>query len=235
VQINTRLARGFVSPEADDSHTSLVWDPVASALIGQTVDQFRLGLRIADLTLVLVQSTGAVVADFPLDGRTVEEALDWLRRQLTAIGREPGRLADPLHFEMDDHPLLHGARFDFRGREPLFEDLAKWYGNAALCLSSISSPIRCWPHHFDIATQIAADEWSIGAGLSPGDASYPEPYFYVTPWPYPAAGQLPELSTGSWHTEGWVGAVLTADEIVAQSDQQTFVREFFEAAIMVLR
>jgi hypothetical protein len=234
VQINTRLARGFVPPQADDSHTSLVWYPVVGALIGQPVDQFRLGLRIADLTLVLLESAGDVVAEFPLDGRTVAEATNWLGKQLTSIGHEPAPLADPLHFELDDHPLIHGAQFEFRGREALFEDLAKWYGNAALCLSSISAPVRCWPHHFDIAAQIAAGEHSIGVGLSPGDRSYSQPYFYVTPWPYADASLLPELSTGSWHTEGWVGAVLIADEILPKLDQQRFVRRFFDRAIAAL-
>src|SRR5712671_4870905 len=158
VQINTRLACGFVSAKADDSHTSLCWDTAAGALIGQLVDRFRLGLRIADLTIVLLEPSGDVVKEFPLDGRTVEEAVNWLGERLTANGRDPAPLANPLHFELNDHPLLHGARFQFRGCKVRFEELAKWYSNAAVCLSSIASPVRCWPHHFDIATQIAAGE-----------------------------------------------------------------------------
>lgn len=234
VQINTRLARGFVPPQADDSHTSLCWDAVAGALMGQPVAQFRLGLRVTDLTLVLLEPAGDVRAVLSLDGRTFEEAIEWLGKQLSVIGRDPAPLADPLHFELDDHPLLHGAPFRLRGCEPLFEELAKWYGNAALCLSAISSPVRCWPHHFDIATQIGAGERSIGVGLSPGDTSYPEPYFYVTPSPYPDASQLPELSTGSWHTSGWVGAVLTADETLPKLDQQGFVQGFLDAVVEAL-
>jgi hypothetical protein len=79
--------------------------------------------------------------------------------------------------------------------------------------------VRCWPHHFDIATLLpgpaaggGAQQRTIGVGLSPGDASYGEPYWYVTPWPYPPPPeQLPALpGGGAWHRRGWFGAVLTA-------------------------
>jgi len=160
--------------------------------------------------------------------------MNWLGTQLTAIGRDPAPLSDPLHFDPVDHPLLHGAQFEFRGREALFEELANWYSNAALCLNSISAQVRCWPHHFDIATQIEVGEHSVGVGLSPGDATFEEPYFYVTPWPYPHASRLPDLSIGSWHTDGWVGAVLGADDILPKVDQQSFVRRFLESAIAAL-
>ncbi len=235
VQINTRLARGFVPAQADDSHTSLSWNRTAGALIGQPVSLFRLGLRVANLTLVLLTPLGDVVATLSLDGRTFEDALDWLSVRLNDIDIDPAPLSRPLHFQLDDHPLLHGARFESRGSEPLFEELAKWYGNADRCLSSIALPVRCWPHHFDIAAQIAVGERSIGVGLSPGDASYAQPYFYVTPSPYPDAGKLPGLASGKWHTEGWVGAVLTADELLPQVDQEGFVRDFLDAAVAALR
>ena len=59
----------------------------------------------------------------------------------------------------------------------------------------------------------------MGAGFAPGDESYAEPYFYVTPWPYPDVAELLPLSGGGrWHTEGWVGAVLTSTELVGLGD-----------------
>jgi len=80
-----------------------------------------------------------------------------------------------------------------------------------------ASPVRCWPHHFDIATLVALDSSStpgqfsrsIGVGLSPGDGSYSGGYWYATPWPYPAVSAWPPLAAGGvWHQAGWVGAVL---------------------------
>lgn len=58
---------------------------------------------------------------------------------------------------------------------------------------------------------------SVGVGLSPGDSGYPEPYVYVTPWPYPT-GELPALPWGHWHTEGWTGAVLRGSALVQEPE-----------------
>jgi len=235
VQINTRLARGFLRAKDDDSHTSLSWDPLAQALTGQPLAPFRLGLRIANLTLLLLGLASEEIGSFSLDGHTFQDALTWVGERLRASGIDPAPLSLPIHFTLDDHPLLHGARFRLQGREPLFEELAKWYGNAARCLHAVSSPVRCWPHHFDIATQIGSGAGSIGVGMSPGDGSYPQPYFYVSPWPYPEGSALPALASGKWHTEVWVGAVLTGDEILSKTDQQRFVQDFIQQAIAAVR
>ena len=41
---------------------------------------------------------------------------------------------------------------------------------------------------------------TIGVGLSPGDENISEPYFYVTPWPYPPPAKLPKLpEIGAWY------------------------------------
>jgi hypothetical protein len=79
---------------------------------------------------------------------------------------------------------------------------------------------------------------SIGIGLSPGDGSYDQPYFYVTPWPYPDAAVLPTLEAGvEWHTTGWTGAVLTADRLISapHEDQQAHARRALENAIQASR
>ena len=102
--------------------------------------------------------------------------------------------------------------------------------------------MRCWPHHFDLATLVSVpggapgDARTIGVGLSPGDGSYAEPYFYVTPWPSPDSPALPELPAGAdWHRTGWFGAVLTATAIFHDAGgspptRARMVREFLDVA-----
>jgi hypothetical protein len=51
--------------------------------------------------------------------------------------------------------------------------------------------------------------------LSPGDRSYNEPYWYVSPYPYPETVNLPTLDgNGFWHTHHWVGGVLRASQLM---------------------
>ena len=59
------------------------------------------------------------------------------------------------------------------------------------------SPVRCWPHHFDIATLLTiAPGQTIGVGLEPGDGYYDEPYWYVNQYPAPSATPGNQLEGG---------------------------------------
>ena len=105
-----------------------------------------------------------------------------------------------------------------------------------------ASPVRCWPHHFDIATLWTLGDGdaqtapSVGIGMCAGDGYYAQPYFYVTPWPRPAPERLPPLPPpGDWHTTDFVGAVLTGEAIVALPDRITRTRQFLDAAANVAR
>jgi hypothetical protein len=232
VQINTRVARGLVPAKTDDSHTSLGWDAEREALMGQPFPasdrELQVGLRIRDLTLLFDNAT------LPLDGVSLDDALGWLREQLKLRGLEAVDLGQPLGFELEDHPLLHGAKFHASGLTAELEVLAGCYANAANSISELAAPVRCWPHHFDIAALITEGERSIGIGMSPGDGSYEEPYYYVSPWPAPSHDRLPALnSPGHWHTKEWTGAVLTASEFADGDSQETTIRTFLREALTV--
>ncbi|HEY9621236.1 MAG TPA: hypothetical protein V6C78_12745 [Crinalium sp.] len=64
---------------------------------------------------------------------------------------------------------------------------------------------------------------TVGVGLSPGDQSYSEPYWYVSPYPYPELSSLPVLDIGFWHTDHWVGAVLTASQVEDEQNLSAFL------------
>src|SRR3954469_25905914 len=75
-QLVPRLVRGRVPAEPGFAHLALAWDPASGALAGRPVPSpvgpVRLGLRVADLALVLLGDRGAV-ATRPLGGRTVAD------------------------------------------------------------------------------------------------------------------------------------------------------------------
>lgn len=227
VQVNTHLARGFVAAQEDDSHTSLSWNADEGALVGQAVSGFRLGLKIPDLTLVWF---GAQNATFSLDGKTFDEAMQWMEGQLIAAGFDPAPLRNPLHFTLETQL----GPFRRTGLEAELAELANWYGNAALCLSRLAPTVRCWPHHFDLAVQVPVERNSLGVGMSPGDASYAQPYFYITCWPYPPVDHLPALELGHWHSTGWTGAVLLAEELLTSPEQEKLAQRFMDDAIRFL-
>lgn len=228
-------------PSAEDfSHTALVWNATHAVLEGAALPgtSLRAGLRVSSLELVVLDED--VRATIPLAGRTLAEGLAALEAALP----EGAALVMPEH-ELPAHPLAEGARFE---TDATLAQLEGWFENAAAILEVArfgqpASPVRLWPHHFDIATLITFDEGvdaeaarSIGVGLSPGDGSYAQPYWYVTPWPYPKDPSLASLPLGAWHTDGFFAAILTARALVAAGDDQAKnVDAFLDAAVAACR
>lgn len=243
----------LAAPQADDSQSSLSWDSASNCFVGNLIqaDQpFQVVLEPINLVLRVLNHSTNAIAEFPLPGQTLQQAMDWLKEAIAPFGAAPNPIQLLIYPPDDfpDHPIAHGAAFEPAGAEER-ASLVSYYAISQSLLQDISkstgaSPVRIWPHHFDIATLItqAVEDQSpntIGVGLSPGDTSYPEPYWYVSPYPYPDTATLPDLNgLGAWHTQHWVGAVFTASALnqdVSTSQSIEKVRQFLNRAIEVLR
>lgn len=256
VQPVSSVGTALAAPEADFGHTTLEWSSEKRSFVGRRVGSepgIRVGLNLEAFILWVLDEKTRLTEDFELNAKTLGLARSWVvKRIFEKMGGEVPPTLKNAEYEMPSHPVGDGAKFTCPNAKALTA-LADWYDLAASALENVrtnnpgASPVRCWPHHFDIATLIslepdAADHEtarSIGVGMSPGDASYDEPYFYVTPWPYPADFEWPELpSNGHWHREGWTGAVLTASAIEnagEDADRNGLVADFLAAAIEASR
>lgn len=245
VQIPSAAGTTLLPDRDDFVHTNLTWVAALDALAGHSVPEeggVRAALRLPDLSLLVLDPHDQVLDTHSLAGETQEGALRWLADQLTGEGAPSITLEPPEH-ELPEHPVAQGRAFS-QPDEGASAELARWFANADLVLRTFASgearaePVYCWPHHFDLATLVVLDPdvegeeaRSVGVGLSPGDASYDQPYWYVTPWPYPEdRDDLPELPAGHWHTEGFVAAVLTGEQTVEADDQQALVERFLRGA-----
>jgi hypothetical protein len=283
VQLAACAGQSLLPKRPDDSQMALAWKD--GLLLGEPLPGgSRVGLGLADLALEVRNPQGGLNGRLPLNGRTQEEALKWLRVRLAGSGVDTSALSPDMPYEMPGRLVAKDAPYSAESSEAL-EALAAWYRVAAEALAALASgrsdgaPLRCWPHHFDLAVLFSLDAVvvpgamadgttgdevmevleddgeesgilagaapepadgasaeasgrTIGAGLSPGDGSYDEPYFYVTPWPYPKGKDLPPLPLGHWHTEFWTGAVLTGSELAAAGGYpKDRVQAFLEAAV----
>lgn len=62
---------------------------------------------------------------------------------------------------------------------------------------------------------------STGIGIFPGDDTYSEPYFYISPWPYPTQPNLPAVMAPSfWHRDGFTATILKSSDLVASTIDQ---------------
>ncbi len=139
-----------------------------------------------------------------LDDVPVADAVDWLDKRLEQAGLNPAAAIQSPY----DLPAEVGDITVFRPGPEMgaLEALAAWFGLADVVLGRFATeqseltpgPVRCWPHHFDIATYVGLEDGDyetargIGVGLSPGDEAYDQPYFYVNPWPHLDPAGLPQ-------------------------------------------
>ncbi len=188
--------------------------------------QIRLGMRFSPLCIEVLSGTGTR-ATLPLAGTSDTEIRVWIDTQLESASLRPVTgISLPYEWSTGKHKKADRHHEDLDGlalmklRE-LYADADGLIEEQCLVHQGITpgpSPVRCWPHHFDLATLVSFDEESsdvnrsISIGFSPGDESYETPYFYVAPWPYPEMRLLPDLAHGHWHTDGFLAGVLTLDD-----------------------
>ena len=251
IQFMAAVGNFLTEPQPDYSHASLTWNSELKVFVSGLViteQPFQVALEPVSLTSLVLDAQGNKLAEFSLPHKTLNEGMNWLKQTIEPLGADLAKLN--LVSYPDDfphHPLADGATFEDIS-EAKRQELTAYFANTFSLLQAVSanregaSPVRIWPHHFDIATLISLpypqkdEAVSIGVGMSPGDSSYDQPYWYVTPWPYPDPANLTELAGGgTWHTEGWVGAILTASQLSQDDKQQEKLAAFLDSAISASR
>lgn len=259
VQFIAATGAALVEPLPDDSHASFAWNPGLEAFVGLTIpatQPFQIALEPVSLTLIVVDDQNDAIASLPLHGKTMLEGLEWLQQEVSKLGADASKIVflDYPPNDFPDHPLAHGASFD-ASQALALRKLADYYITTERLLQTIvttngnASAIHIWPHHFDIAMLITlpgtknGHPLTVGIGLSPGDTTYPEPYWYVSPYPYPDIANLPILDGQAfWHTQHWVGAVLRSSQLTENASTETrqqqiatFLHSALKASITLLK
>jgi len=253
IQFMAAAGSALVPFAEDYSHTALNWNPTLKLFTSPVINgkrPFQLALEPTNLTALILNSRGKTLASLSLDQQTFEQGLSWLKTQLSRLGTASERVV-PLTYppnSLPDCPIAHGAAFEADSEASQRQLLVSYYDISLPVLQMIevhnpdASPVRIWPHHFDMATLIALptpeeeERRSVGVGFSPGDAEIPEPYWYVTPWPSPSPDHFPPLRTkGVWRTGDWFGAVLLSSELGDLEDNKLDLGIFLTVAIALCK
>jgi len=239
-QLVAAFGISYLPAQPDDSHTNMEWLESLGALASKPVGDPGIRLAVAPdpFALLVLGDGGTVVGVLSLDGVTIEAAARWVRARLAERGFDDARYTLKRHYQIPTHRVARGSAFG-GAAEGSLEELGRWYSNAATVLESVTaakpnaSPVRCWPHHFDIATllDLGAGK-SISVGMEPGDDYWPEPYLYASMSPKPSAdAQRPALAGGGvWNTRDWIGAALPGSPLGAAAQQEQ-VEAFIDSAI----
>lgn len=251
VQLVSAFARNILEPDPTDGRSSLIWNNDFHGLVSvplETGTAISIGISFTAFELLILEN-GKASKKFSLEGSSVNKGLEWLKTELKSIDIASEKINLTLPYEIEDYDYDSELLVD----SSALEAFAALYGNTANILDGIvkkwskAFDIRCWPHHFDIATLIPIEEdnkgemtKSIGVGLSPGDDQINEPYIYVNVWPQIDFELLSssKLSAGNWNKEGWSGSVLNYSDFIngdQQKIQEQFISEAFEAILNALK
>ena len=75
-------------------------------------------------------------------------------------------------------------------------------------------------------------EKQMNFGFLFGDAGIPEPYFYVTAYPFPDAfASLPLPAGATWYTKDFHGAVLPYRELLKSEDPTSYLLELWSGLL----
>jgi len=237
VQLVAATGRSYYPSDSGDSHGTLLFD--SGILKGKKLpNQQYFGLDIESFSLI---HSGD--ARFSLENKSPNDGVLWVKEQLSAMNFNPDQYSLKLPYVIPDYgpdDLIAKPK-----ERRYYQAFSQYYSNADFLLSQLkstkynNSDIICWPHHFDLATLKTLksgtdpeESISIGIGFSPGDDTYNQPYFYLTPWPYPEPTKISglELESGHWHTQGWIGAILTLEDIFESDSQEAITTHFINQA-----
>lgn len=245
LQLLASFSGVLLAPMREDRHRSVCWEAGCDAFVtGSPADHPDLRVELALAPFELRVRSCDALETLALAGRTLAEARSWLEGVLAETFDSVPELGQP-EYAIPDHPVAGDARLN-----PAPSALAAvhaWFHDAALALSSAAAHaemphhgVRCWPHHFDIALLLevgrndASARCTVGIGMTPGDEGREAPYWYVTPYPYDFDADRAELSLGRWQTDGWLGVVLEADELLeaeGAAAQTLCLRRFLDEAV----
>lgn len=249
-QLLTKAARANLDAAPDDSHSNLGWDSATQRFVSQALPgangEVYIGLSLAPFDLLLIDNATGT-STYPLSGHTLAEALAWLDDALESVALKSASNV-PLPYDLPAE-VAEISRFPdapLQGLEPL----AAWFDIAERAFTQLAadqselnpgpSSVRCWPHHFDIATYVSLATGDpetakgIGVGMSPGDEAYTQPYFYINPWPHLDPAGLPDAPPpGHWHIQGFVGAIATGEEVLSTEDTEKALSSFLKNAFAI--
>src|SRR5204863_7929946 len=112
-QLATAFGISYLPPQPDDSHTNLEWIETVGALASNAggVPPIRLAARPHAFAILVLDERANVLGSYLLDGRTIDDAVSWIRGQLAEFGLDPARYTLERHYEIPPHGVDNGSAF----------------------------------------------------------------------------------------------------------------------------
>ena len=250
-QLVGMFSNSFLPKQLDDSQSNLGWSSEKNSIVSHVVSDTIAFLDIKNWEWKLVNDKTNKQFQTEIAGKTKSEAFQWFKSNLHKLGFDQDNFEYFKHFSLPYHEIDNGVSF-VNLSSTIRNTLTKMQTNASIalheCIESLGlgtlSPVRIWPHHFDMASLIIIETdvdhnptKTIGIGWAMPDDEIDEPYFYTNHWIKKEErnyDNLPSLnSCGKWHTSSWVGITIKYSDILNATNQYETIKEYFTESIRI--
>ncbi|MFT7157928.1 MAG: hypothetical protein ACI8Q1_002953 [Parvicella sp.] len=221
----------FLEKKADDSNTNVGWNSVDKRLethVFGNQDQLSLNLNTVKIEWL---NSGRVISGIDLISKSHTEIVQWISEQA-----KENKIALPFtynfHYDLPYKEITDDYRFSLSEKklETISNELTKAQKafEQFLDYQNLDSPIRIWPHHFDLGiyTKLESENTFMGAGLAIPDSLVNDFYFYASGYKNGIGIETKtygKLNIGDWRSD-WNGATL-ASKNVNDKSVLTFLNE----------
>jgi len=225
VQLVSASARCFSKSKTKLPKDWLSWNDknllIESSVFG-TKEKVKVTLDINQFVLS-IQGNRDHVEHLVLSGITYPMAFGWMKIKLDSFQLDGDLFNDDTEYTIE-HVLDSDDELKVTSQH-IFESLVIYYLNANCALHqlikdlNIQGEIRINPSSLNLELSSLND--NVTFGFSPGDRSYPEPYFFIK-LQLNDENLIPRLSksTGIWNNKNWNGLVFLSSEFITLDPDQ---------------
>ncbi|MFT6981459.1 MAG: hypothetical protein ACJAUD_000222 [Crocinitomicaceae bacterium] len=231
----------FLDKKEDDSHTNLGWDAENKRLATHPfgTGNHQVGLNLASLKLEWLNN-GEATSTIDFQSTTHSEILNWFKMQVEKHSIGAAYQYD-FHYELPYPSISENDTFiiDPTNSLKFAEELSTAQTSFETFLSEndLKSPIRVWPHHFDLGIYTQLDSSGsvfLAAGLAVADTLVDGLYYYAAGYKDGeeiVTESFSGLDKGDWRSN-WNGATLASEGISVEvskhflnQTRETFIKK----------
>jgi hypothetical protein len=175
----------FIKAKDDDSHTNIGWNKTKSRMETHVFEHvFQLSLNLETQSLEWIKN-GAILSTTNINKATHKQIITWISEQVNQHGLSKEYVYS-FHYDLPYDKITNEYLYSFDQEE--IKSISSEFTKAQntfeqfLKLERLESPIRVWPHHFDLGiyTKLESENTFMGAGLAIPDSLVDDFYFYAS-------------------------------------------------------
>lgn len=237
VQLVSAAPRCYSKSRGQLEKDWLIWNPnnasMESVVFGSK-EKVKLSLDIDQFVLSIFGSKSHI-EHLVLSGITYPMAFGWLKIKLESFSLDPDLYDDCTSYSIE-RALNTDEELNVTNQH-VYSDLVMYYSNAYQVLLQLADDmklhgkIRINPKTLNLELGPNGKSDNFCFGFSPGDKSFPEPYFYILIENVndEILHQVPR-TIGIWNSKDWTGLVLLASDFLTLNPEQEMgqVEDFFK-------